>query len=335
MKHAPAMDLSEFALIERYFAPVAARAGSASGVLLGVGDDAALLAVPPDHELVAATDTIVAGVHFPTNTDPRAIGHRAVAVNLSDLAAMGAEPRWLLLALTLPKADEAWLAGFAAGFHALSQRHGCTLIGGDTTRGPLSITVTAMGTLPRGSALRRRGARAGDALCVSGSLGDGAAGLRFMQGEPRGFDPRVAGARDLVLAFLFPQPQVALGRALRGIATSCIDVSDGLAADLGHVLDASGVGARVDVDALPRSVAFRLAVPRAAQRELALAGGDDYELAFSCAADQVERLAAEAAASGTRITRIGTVEAGRGLRLVDGAGAPVALARAGHDHFAP
>ena len=323
--------MDEFALIERYFAPVATRApGSASGVLLGVGDDAALLAVPPDHELVAATDTIVAGVHFPADTDPRG---SAVAVNLSDLAAMGAEPRWLLLALTLPAADEAWLAGFAAGFHALTARHACTLIGGDTTRGPLSITVTAMGTLPRGSALRRRGARAGDALCISGSVGDGAAGLRFMQAAA-GFDPRVAGARELVLSFLFPQPRVELGRLLRGVATSCIDVSDGLAADLGHVLEASGVGARLDVDALPHSVPFRLAVAAAAPRELAHSGGDDYELAFSCLPAQFDKLAADAAKIGTRVTRIGTVEAGRGLTLVDGAGSPVALARAGHDHFA-
>lgn len=328
------INLSEFALIERYFAPApAARAAAAAaGVKLGVGDDAALLDVPGDHELVAATDTIVAGVHFPQTTTPRAIGHRAVAVNLSDLAAMGAQPRWLLLALTLPAADEAWVAEFAAGFHALAARHGCALIGGDTTRGPLSITVTALGTLPRGQALRRRGARVGDALCVSGGLGDGAAGLRFMQGEFESWRP---GGRELVLRFLFPQPQVALGQQLRGVATSCIDISDGLAADLGHVLEASGVGGTVDVDALPRSVPFRLAVPEPAQRTLMLSGGDDYELAFSCAPDQVAELMRQAQRLGTRVTRIGTVERTRGLRLVDRGGAQVAVERRGHDHFAP
>jgi thiamine-monophosphate kinase len=319
--------MTEFELIRRFFSTPA----GAAGVALGIGDDAALLEVPADHELVAATDTILAGVHFPTTTTAKAIGHRAVAVNLSDLAAMGAEPRWLMLALTLPAADDAWVRSFAEGFHALAAQHGCALVGGDTTRGPLAITVTALGVVPRGQALRRRGAKVGDALCVSGSLGDGAAGLRCVQGV---HDPERADGRELVQRFQFPQPRVALGRALRGIATSCIDVSDGLAADLGHVLEASGVGARVDCDALPASQAFRSVVPAAQQPELMLSGGDDYELAFSCAPQRVAELAREAEQLGTRITRIGTIEQARGLRLVDGAGRPVALDRRGHDHFA-
>ncbi len=332
MKMDPVISLSEFALIERYFAPNAtARATTTTaGVVLSVGDDAALLEVPADQELVAATDTIVAGVHFPHSTDPRAIGHRAVAVNLSDLSAMGAKPRWLLLALTLPSADADWLSSFAEGFHGLAARHGCALVGGDTTRGPLSITVTALGTVPRGQALRRRGARVGDALCLSGNVGDGAAGLRFMQGE---FDSRRAGGRELVLRFLFPEPQVELGQALRGVASACIDVSDGLVADLGHLLAASGVGGTLDASALPHSVPFRIAVPEAARSALALTGGDDYELAFSCPPAQVAALAADAARLGTRVTRIGTVEAARGLRVSDGRGDPMPIDRPGHDHF--
>lgn len=315
----------EFELIKRYFAD---RGGE--GVVLGVGDDAALLEVPEGHELVAATDTLVAGVHFPDDCPARAIGHRALAVNLSDLAAMGAEPRWALLALTLPAADPRWLEEFSTGFHALATRSGCALVGGDTTRGPLSITVTALGSVPRGAALRRDGARVGDAVCVSGTLGDAAAGLGLFNGH---FTTRVPGVHPLILRFEFPEPRVALGRALRGVASSCIDVSDGLLADLGHLLEASGVGARVEVDALPLSVPMELAIPAEARRELALACGDDYELCFSCAPDAVDGLRARAGAFGTQITPIGRIEAAAGLRCYDAAGAAFDPKQRGYEHF--
>ena len=324
----------EFDLIRRWFAPghggARSFAAGERGVVLGMGDDAALLEVPEGHELVAATDTIVAGVHFPLDCPPRAIGHRALAVNLSDLAARGAEPRWALLALTLPDEDPRWLDEFAAGFHALAGRTDCVLVGGDTTRGPLAITVTALGSVPRGTALRRAGARVGDAVCVSGSLGDAAAGLALFQGR---YSTRAPGVHPLLLRFELPEPRLALGRALRGIATSCIDVSDGLLADLGHVLEASGVGATVDADAVPISVPMELAIPAADHRELALAGGDDYELAFTCAPDAVDALRARAVELGVQVTRIGTIEAAPGLRCRDRRGEPVAPLRLGYEHF--
>jgi len=316
----------EFELIKRYFAD----RGGGAGVVLGVGDDAALLDVPEGHELVAATDTIVAGVHFPEDCPARAIGHRALAVNLSDLAAMGAEPRWALLALTLPAEDPRWLEQFSAGFHALAARSGSALVGGDTTRGPLAITVTALGSVPRGTALRRDGARAGDALCVSGTLGDAAAGLGLFRGD---FTTRVPGVHPLILRFEFPEPRLALGRALCGVATACIDVSDGLLADVGHLLEASGVGARLEVDAVPLSVPMELAIPAERRRALALAGGDDYELAFSCAESAVEGLAARAAELGVQVTRIGRIEQAAGLRCVDAEGAAFDPGARGYEHF--
>jgi thiamine-monophosphate kinase len=312
--------VTEFELIARWFTPP-----PGAGVLLGVGDDAALLAPRAGEVLAAATDTLVEGIHFPSGSPPRSIGHRALAVNLSDLAAMGAEPRWALLALTLPALDERWLDGFAAGFAELAARSGCALVGGDTTRGPLAVTVTVLGAVPAGGALRRAGARVGDALCVSGTLGDGAGGLRAAQGDL----PPGAASDALRARFELPEPRLALGRALRGVAHACIDVSDGLVADLGHLLSASGVGATVEVDALPTSDALR-AVCAAQARELALTGGDDYELAFACAPEALAALGA----AGVALTRIGTVEAAPGLRLVDGAGRPVTVARGGHDHFA-
>ena len=324
----------EFDLIRRWFATGSgARAGftpGERGVVLGIGDDAALLELPEGHELVAATDTVVAGVHFPHDCPPRAIGHRALAVNLSDLAAMGAEPRWALLALTLPEEDPRWLDEFAAGFHALADRSCCALVGGDTTRGPLAITVTALGSVPRGTALRRAGARVGDAVCVSGSLGDAAAGLRLFQGR---YSTRTTGVHPLLLRFELPEPRLALGDALRGIATACIDVSDGLLADLGHVLEASGVGATVDADAVPISVPMELAIPAADHRELALAGGDDYELAFTCAPGAVDGLRARAVELGVQVTRIGTIEAAPGLRCRDRRGEAVHPLKLGYEHF--
>jgi thiamine-monophosphate kinase len=282
-----------------------------SDVVLGIGDDAALTRVPPRHELATAIDTLVDGVHFPRGTAPAAIGWKALAVNLSDLAAMGATPAWATLALTLPAGDRKFVARFARGFAALAAVHRVALIGGDTTRGPLSITVQVSGFVPARKALRRDGARAGDAVFVTGTLGDAAAALRV-------------SSSALQRRLDRPTPRVAEGLALRNIAHSCIDVSDGLAADLSHVLAASAVGAELDCAALPASRALVRAVPdRDARLALQLSGGDDYELCFTADPKHATRLAAFA-------TRIGTITARRGLRV---RGAPAAAATKGWDHF--
>jgi thiamine-monophosphate kinase len=273
-----------------------------------------------------ALDTLVDGAHFPAGFDARFVGHRALAVNLSDLAAMGAEPAWALLGLTLPSADEHWLAGFSAGFDALARRHGVALVGGDTTRGPLTVTVSLAGTVPPGRALMRNGARAGDDLWVSGTPGDAAAGLAILQGRLNA----QGRARDALLArFQLPQARVALGIALRGIATSCIDVSDGLLGDLGKLCAASGVGADVSSRELPLSAGLCSVAPPEARIAFAFAGGDDYELLFT--ADPAQRKTLSALDAGVVLRRIGTVtEAGD--VLVDGA-PPRRDAGHGFDHF--
>jgi thiamine-monophosphate kinase len=315
---------SEFELIDRWFKRMSSRAD----VLLGVGDDAALLQVPPGRQLAVTVDTLVAGVHFPHETDAVSIGHKSLAVNLSDLAAMGAEPAWVTLALTLPQADEDWLAGFSHGFLELAEACGVSLVGGDTTRGPLSITVQASGFVPDGLALRRSGARPGDALCVTGSLGDAGLGLAWLLGE-RTLPPKVGQAVRERLDR--PAPRVAAGLALRGLASAAIDVSDGLAADLRHILQASGVGATVDVDALPLSEPVRT---QSDARELALASGDDYELLFAVAPADEQETVARLQAQGLRCTRIGRVEVEPGLRLTNADGSPYAAATPrGYDHF--
>lgn len=319
--------MREFELIRRYFTGHDA----GTGVVLGVGDDGAVLQVPPDQELVISTDTSVAGVHFPPDLPARAVGHRALAVNLSDLAAMGAEPRWATLALTLPEVDEAWVAEFAAGFTALARLHGVALVGGDTTRGPLSITVTVHGVVPAGQALRRAGARVGDVIAVTGTPGDAAGALMLIQGR---LDPEVSGVHALAMRFHFPEPRLAVGRALRGLAHACIDVSDGLLADLGHILSASGVGARLELAALPRSVPLELAVPERLWRDLQTAGGDDYELLFTLAAADWPAFAPRAAELGCALTRIGSIEAEPGLRCFTQDGAVWQPVRKGHEHFA-
>jgi len=242
--------MGEFELIERYFAAVGA---TRSDVVLGVGDDAAVLSVPAGHELVACADTLVAGRHFPDGFAAADVGWRSLAVNLSDLAAMGATPAWALLALTLPAVDEDWLEGFVAGFAALASAHAVALVGGDTTRGPLCMTVQALGTVPTGTALRRRGARVGDLLYVTGWPGDAAAGLALLQGRLSGSG---ADRGALEAKFRRPEPRIAFGARLRGIASACIDVSDGLAADLGHLAAASGVGAVIRARELPLSRAL-------------------------------------------------------------------------------
>src|SRR5438067_10932039 len=293
------MPLSEFALIERYFRGCGAQRPD---VLAGIGDDAALLSVAPDAELVAATDTLVAGVHFPHQSPPASIGHRALAVNLSDLAAMGARPAWALLALTLPDADEGWLAQFAAGFGALARAHEVALVGGDTTRGPLCVTVQLLGHVPRGEALRRCGGRAGDALFVSGTPGDAAAGLAL--------EERRLAAEPLALAylrerFLRPTPRMALGERLRGHASACIDVSDGLLGDAGKLARASQTGVEISFAAVPVAEPLVRAVGEEQARTLALTGGDDYELLFAVHPEKVSAMLADLPPERWGYTRIG------------------------------
>ncbi|HEX9706047.1 MAG TPA: thiamine-phosphate kinase [Steroidobacteraceae bacterium] len=318
------MPASEFELIERHFTR---RGALREDVLQGVGDDGALVAGPPDGTLVFALDTIVEGVHFPAGFDARFVGHRALAVSLSDLAAMGAEPAWALLGLTLPAAAEHWLTGFSAGLDALARRYNVALVGGDTTRGPLTATVTLAGTVPPGQAIYRDGARAGDDLWVSGTPGDAAAGLAILQGRLQA----QGRAREALLGrFQLPQARVALGIALRGIATACIDISDGLAGDLEKLCKASGVGADIESRELPLSAGLCSVAGLEARLAFALGGGDDYELLFTAAPADRARIAALDA--GAVLRRIGAVSEASGVR-VDGA-PPERDAGHGFDHFA-
>jgi len=313
----------EFELIARHFAALTPARG---GVVLGPGDDAALLDLPPGHELVVTVDTLVAGVHFFDDCPPEALGHKALAVNLSDLAAMGAEPAWALLALTLPVADDAWLAQFASGFAALAREFDVSLVGGDTCRGPLAISVTALGHAPRGQALRRRGARPGDGVYVSGEIG--AAGLA-VQARRREITLPPVLAAHAAQRLDYPQPRVALGLALRGLASAAIDVSDGLLADLGHICAASRTGARLDLNRLP----LPDGALDVASHDSLLGSGDDYELCFTVPPQHAPTLWALAASAGCAVTRIGQIEAAPGLWLVDATGNVRPAARGGHDHF--
>jgi thiamine-monophosphate kinase len=336
------LSIGEFDIIERYFLRGAGPAPAARGVLLGIGDDAALLRVPEGCDLVAAVDTIVAGRHFPLDADPRSIGHRALAVNLSDLAAMGANPTWATLALTLPAADPAWLEGFAAGFWELAQRWGVSLVGGDTTGGALTVSLQLLGTVPRGAAILRSGARPGDWLAVTGSLGDAGAGLQLAQTRAavrppqRGVEEAAAQlgalASELLRRFEFPEPRVEFGLAARGIASAAMDVSDGLVGDLPKLASASGVSVRVEVERLPLSHALRtLAAPEQA-RDWALAAGDDYELLLALPPDRFKDLAAAASRLGLALTVIGEVGAGSGVTWVLN-GHRFVPAGHGYDHF--
>lgn len=317
------MSASEFDLIARYFTPDYA---PDSGVRLGVGDDCALVRVPEGHELVVTTDTMVRGVHFPEDTDPRALGHKALAVNLSDVAAMGADARWVTLALTLPRGDEAWLAAFAEGFRDLARQSGVSLIGGDTTHGPLAITVQALGSVPSGQALLRSGAQAGDLVAVTGTLGDGGLGLASRLGERSIEGPDREFLEDRLDR---PTPRLAAGRVLRGLATAAIDISDGLLADLGHVLERSGVsGATIELDHLPLSEAFRRQCSGEPEWSLALSSGDDYELLFTIRPEDRERIPKSVDA-----TVIGTL-GGQGIRCLKPDGSVLETSRRGYNHFA-
>jgi thiamine-monophosphate kinase len=324
-------DLGEFELIRRFFMPRDAAHGAPSGVVLGIGDDAAVLALPPDTELVAAVDTIVAGRHFPPSTDARSIGHRALAVNLSDLAAMGATPAWATLSLTLPTADAAWLERFSAGLLDLADAHGVALVGGDTTRGPLNVSVQILGHVPRGTALRRGGARAGDLLAVTGTLGDAGAGLAFVT-QPDAIKDRRA-ALELIQRFDYPTPRVEFGLAARGIASAAMDLSDGLVGDLPKLAQASGLAARVAVERLPLSNAMRNAVPIEQARDWALAAGDDYELLVAVPAPRFAQLNTAAARLNLTLTAVGELRPGSGVTwsLNDRDFQPKSL---GYDHFA-
>ncbi len=319
------MALGEFDLIARYFTRPVRRAA------LGVGDDCALLSPAPGMQLAISSDMLVEGRHFLSTVDARHLGHKALAVNLSDLAACGARPLAFTLALALPRVDEAFLAGFSQGLFALAEAHGCELIGGDTTQGPLNICITVFGEVPAGAALLRSGSRAGDEVWVSGSVGDARLALEAFRGTVALPGEDFAAVR---VAMEQPQPRVALGLALRGVASSAIDVSDGLLGDLGHVLDRSGVGARIDVDSVPRSAALR-AQPAALQRTCTLAGGDDSELVFTAAPMKAAAVQAAARDAGVAVTRIGHIEAERGLRLADDAGRSVPHTFGAFDHFRP
>ncbi len=320
------MALSEFALIDRYFRNCGAKRAD---VRLGVGDDAALLDCPPGCDLVAAIDTLVDGVHFPHGCPAASVGHRVLAVNLSDLAAMGARPAWALLALTLPNVDEEWLSEFAAGFAGLAHAHDVALVGGDTTSGPLSATVQILGHVPRSEALLRSGARPGDLVFVSGTPGDAAAGLAVEQGR---LTPPGQAATYLRERFLYPTPRMALGKSLRGRASACIDVSDGLLGDVGKLAHSSGYGVELSYDAVPVSEALVEAVGDARARELALTGGDDYELCFTVSPANVGKLRQELPPEHWGYSQIGTVRETPGA-VVMRDGNVMEFSHSGYDHF--
>jgi len=321
------MSTGEFDLIARYFTRPVKRSP------LGVGDDCALLAPAAGMQLAVSSDMLVEGRHFLSTVDAERLGHKALAVNLSDLAACGAKPLAFTLALALPSVDEDWLAGFSRGLFALAHLHGCELVGGDTTRGPLNICITVFGEVPAGGALLRSGAKAGDDVWVSGTLGDARLALEVFRGTlslPGNLFERARARMEL------PTPRVALGQALRGIASSAIDISDGLVGDLGHILKASGVGATLDADAAAGLVGIdelQNDLGIETLRACALAGGDDYELAFTAppsAREAVERAGRDAS---VHVTRIGRIEAEVGLRLVDALGQPLEQHYASFDHF--
>jgi thiamine-monophosphate kinase len=301
--------------------------------VLGVGDDAAIVRAAKGAELVISTDMLVAGTHFFRDADPRKLGHKALAVNLSDLAAMGATPRWATLSIALPQVDTRWLAAFMSGFMRLARRYRVDLVGGDTTRGPLNICVQIMGEVPRGCALRRDGARAGDDVWVSGALGDAALALAVKRG-------RIPAAprerRALMHRLDAPAPRVGLGIALRGIARSAIDISDGLIADLGHICERSRVAAVVGLPDLPCSALLKRKLYRPAARAALLSGGDDYELCFTAGRGQREAIGRIARRLRLKLTRIGSIARRRGtprVTVLDAAGRPITVKRGGYEHF--
>ena len=316
--------MDEFQLIRRFFA---APATTWEGVSLGIGDDAALLRVPPGQELVVSTDSLVAGAHFPVDLPADAVGHRALASNLSDLAAMGATPAWVLMALTLPEPDQTWLEAFSRGFFALAKRERVALVGGNMARGPMNITLTVHGLVAQGTALTRAGAQVGDLIYITGCPGDAAAGLELLQ----------AGGADMkhscVQRFAYPEPRIAAGQALRGIASAAIDVSDGLLADLGHLLEIRSFGAKLALERLPISQDL-LGLHRQDEAwRLALTGGDDYELCFTVHADKAAAAEARLKEAGCPAACIGAIEPTPGIECVDRKGQHHTYPDPGHRHF--
>ena len=332
--------MSEFDLIGRYFTR------ATPGAALGVGDDAALLRVPPGMELAVSTDMLVSGTHFLPDADPFLLGHKTLAVNLSDLAAMGAQPRWALLSLSLPEANENWLEKFSAGFFALAEQHGVELVGGDTTRGPLNLCVTIMGIVPQGAALRRSAAQVGDDIWVSGRLGDAALALAHLQNRVQLSEQEFYACAP---ALHQPAPRVALGLALRGLAHGAIDISDGLLADLGHILERSKMGAEIRFEALPVSDILRTLSPSPSPASgrgvrdsageggfalhCALAGGDDYELCFTVPAMHRSAVEEISERMNLPLARIGVIVAGSGCVVRDAGGSVINIEGSGYDHF--
>ncbi|MDT0500752.1 MULTISPECIES: thiamine-phosphate kinase [unclassified Halomonas] len=310
---------SEFELIARHFTP--ATPGPESGVALGVGDDCALLAPTPGRRLAVSVDTSVLGVHFPPGAPPEAVGHRALAVSLSDLAAMGARPRWCFMALTLEESDDAWLESFSRGFLALCEETGTSLAGGDITRGQLAIGVTVMGEVSPEVAIGRSGGRPGDLLAVTGALGGGAGGLAAWQAGERDL------AHPLLERYLTPKPRLAAGQALAGLATAGLDISDGLLADLGHVLERSGGGAHLEPEALPLAEGLVEALGEEGAQQAALTGGDDYELLVSLPPEQLEEARSRLAGLSLPLTVVGR------LTEVAGVSGVTATQRTGWQHF--
>jgi len=315
----------EFDLIAKYFTRATPDAA------LGVGDDCALLVPSPGMQLAVSSDMLLEGRHFSPQDSPAGIGHKSLAVNLSDLAAMGATPRWATLSIALPKVDDTWLTAFSRGFFRMADLHGIELVGGDTTRGALTISITVIGEVPPGQALRRDGAQAGDDIWVSGVLGSAAMALAYRQG--RLFMEQIDAAKVLPALYL-PMPRVELGIALRGIAHSAIDISDGLLGDLGHILERSQVGATLKFSALPTLPVVQNYLHEAVARDCVLAGGDDYELCFTAPQANRDRVLTAAKDAGVSVTRIGHISAEPGLTVTDAEGQPLIIEHTGYDHFA-
>ncbi len=322
------MSDSEFSVITRFFSQQVVQR---SDVDIGIGDDAAVLQVQAGQRLAISTDVLVAGQHFFADADPIGIGHKALAVNLSDLAAMGATPAWVTLGLTLPAVDEAWLAGFCQGFFRLAEQHNVQLIGGDMTRGPLAIAVQIHGWLKGAMALTRSGAQPGDLICVTGTLGDACLGLAWLRGEQ---PVNTANQAYLRQRLEQPQPRIAAGQALLGLATAAIDISDGLAQDLGHILRLSGVGARLNLLQLPTSAELQATLTGSERWQAMLTGGDDYELCFTVPPARLATVQALSAAWECGCAVIGTVETEPGLRCIAPDGSVWTPLHQGYDHFA-
>lgn len=319
--------MNEFELIRTYFA---AQGLARDDVVVSIGDDAAVVRPPPGMEAVLTTDMLVADTHFFADSDPRSIGHKSLAVNLSDLAAMGAEPAWFTLDLSLPRVEPGWLESFARGLFDLADRHRVQLVGGDTVRGPLAVAIQLCGFVPAGTALRRTGAGAGDGVYVSGTLGDAALALLRRQGK---LTFSSAEGEQLQQRLDYPEPRLAIGTALRTVATSCIDVSDGLVADLSHILEASSVGARIALERIPFSKVYRQHQQRLGGWDLALSNGDDYELCFTVPRARQAELAGLLSDCGCEVSYVGEIEVEPGLRVVDARGELYTPVRGGYEHF--